>query len=56
MYEVLKIDPDRQRCPELLSRYRTLKDAASYCNLYDWHVLDADSGLMYDMVIAKEEQ
>ncbi len=55
MYQVLKIDPDRQRCPELLARFWNLKDACSYCKLYDWKVLDAESGLMYDMFIGKEE-
>lgn len=54
MTGVYKLDPQRQRCPELLTRFRTEKEAISFCNLYDWQVLDAETGLMFDMVIAEE--
>lgn len=54
MIGVYKVDPDRQRCPELLAKFYLESQAISFCNLYDWQVLDAETGLMYDMVIAEE--
>ena len=56
MTGVYKVDPHWQRCPVKLTEFRTEKEAISFCNLYDWQVLDADTGLMYDMVIAEEEK
>lgn len=51
MFAVYKLDPYRKQCPELLSMFQREKDAISFCDLYDWKVLDADTGLMFDMII-----